>query len=827
MKIQNKDLIYYISLLFFVCLPFLVHLFTSSAINKNNDVEVFVGEPVTVTPTIVIPTEAKVGEIVDGKVTLNASASVKINGAVFGILIPKNLEVSEVKIGEKLDNFLSESAALKFTKDYNASYHLIQFIYLNNTGVTIPNTPVTIFTYKLKGSAKGTYELVFNTATKPEIKGLISATEYAEYYTAGSKKNIEFKDPVPGVADTASPTCGEWVFTPLDGADKGKIKVTAKASDAGVGLVRGGLYISSKPNTGSADFGAIPNNYTFGPQKDGTQNYIWDTNNLAPGKYTLASNWWDNSGKPSVGTTAETMPGGHLGNFIQCRKDYTIEVTPPVVDRPDYCKSISLSTAETNNELKVGETLTLKSVSKVNTIKNFSFAFYNKDNLTTGQTPTPKGVMYEPGKQFYSSFVPLPNDPVYIGSTQVSYADLYKPDTNWGNKIPQNIQVNAYFTDGDNKVSRGDPVCVSSFNLKPKATNNVIDWKTKQAEFKSENFSIQIGNKTFTAKTGSITDFSLSSDPSTTKPTLEATWKENGVEMRMFMYFQIAANGTDWEMYELRTYNGQTTPDWLYYKDSTNTPLKGVTGTPNFVENREFIPVNGGDVKIVCGKCSINVFKPLVSEINYSKVKDLTSVIRLDKRTDQEGVISTIGHAHPNIYVGLWRPSTNKMLAQALTKTAADGNFSIPNFFSKNGISNDVGYTLEKTDLIIIKPESYLSKSYTVESGYIGADDKSLIVKDVSKPFLGGDLLIDIGTFDVVNVRDYVLMRNYYGAPNGQKQDQYYLDYNGNGYIDVRDFALYNTNLGKKGSSESLNRSLIDVLTNFVKTSLYQVIIKP
>jgi len=719
MKLKTKDLLYYLTLTFFVLLPFLVNLFTSSGTNKKNDIEVFVGEPVTVTPAIVISNEATVGSVVEGRVTLNASDAVKINGAILGILIPKNLEVSEVKIGEKLDNYISETAALKFTKDYNPSYHLIQYVYLNNPGVVIPNTPVTIFTFKLKGTTKGVYELTFNTSIKPEIKGLTSAARYSEYYVAGIKQNIEFKDATVVPPDTTSPTCGDWTIESTN--EPKKIKITARASDSGSGLVRGGLYISSKPNTNSADFGAIPNDYTFGPQKEGIQNYTWDTSNLAPGKYAVASNWWDNSGKPNSSTNDK--PGGHLGNFVQCRTEYTVEAVPPVVDRPDYCKSISLSTAETDKELKEGETLTLKSVPKTDKIKKFSFAFYNKDNLTTGQNPTPKGIMYEAGKQFYSSFVPMPNEPVYIGSTQVSYADLYKPDTNWSNKIPQNIQVNAYFTDSDNKVSAADPVCVASFTLKPKVVPPVT---------------------------------------------------------------------------HLECVNSACTQ-----RDGVGDNTGGCT---------------------TAGAACASVTPPT---INYGVVKDLTSVIRLDKRTNQEGIVSTIGHAHPNIYVGLWRPSTNKMLTQALTKTAADGNLSIPNFFSKNGINNDVGYVLEKTDLIIIKPESYLSQAFEIQKGVMSTDGKSIQVKDLTKPYLGGDLLIDIGSFDVVNIRDYVLMRNYYGSPSGQKQDQYYLDYNGNGYIDVRDFALYNTNLGKKGTTETLNRGVIDILTDFVKTSLYQVILRP
>lgn len=132
-----------------------------------------------------------------------------------------------------------------------------------------------------------------------------------------------------------------------------------------------------------------------------------------------------------------------------------------IVERPDYCSSISLST----NELKEGETLTLTSTAKTNELKSFSFAFFNKDNLTTGENPTPKGIEYVPGEHFATVFVPLPNEPVYTGSTTVAYEDLFKPDTNWSNKIPESIQVNAYFTDGNNNTSQADEACVASFKL--------------------------------------------------------------------------------------------------------------------------------------------------------------------------------------------------------------------------------------------------------------------------------------------------------------------------------------------------------------------------
>jgi hypothetical protein len=56
----------------------------------------------------------------------------------------------------------------------------------------------------------------------------------------------------------------------------------------------------------------------------------------------------------------------------------------------------------------------------------------------------------------------------------------------------------------------------------------------------------------------------LSSDPgSDTYRTLEATWQEGGSEMRLFLYF--AADDDSWWVRELRTYDGQPTPDWITY----------------------------------------------------------------------------------------------------------------------------------------------------------------------------------------------------------------------------------------------------------------------
>lgn len=342
-----------------------------------------------------------------------------------------------------------------------------------------------------------------------------------------------------------------------------------------------------------------------------------------------------------------------------------------------------------------------------------------------------------------------------------------------------------------------------------------INWKTDQVEFKANNFHIRIGDTKFTAQPNSITGFSLHSNSSPSEPTLEAIWNENGVEMRLFMYFRINENGRDWEMYDFRTYNGlASSPDWINYKDSSGEFLRGVVEQANYAESRTFIPVQSVEAGVVCGGCSITVYPPK----DYSAIKNFTSTLRLDKRDGSDK-----GHAHPNVFIGLWRESSNQMLERFTSIADSNGSFKVDGFFSQNGSA----YNLAPSDVIVIKPEGYLAKSFNVGTdGIINASKTGLHVQDLTNYYLGGDIIIDIGTFDVVNVRDYVLLRNYYGSESQQNYDRYFLDFNGNGYVDIRDFSVYSKNYGDKGVTEDLDRSIIDAVVDYVSPNLYQVIRK-
>lgn len=110
---------------------------------------------------------------------------------------------------------------------------------------------------------------------------------------------------------------------------------------------------------------------------------------------------------------------------------------------------------------------------------------------------------------------------------------------------------------------------------KPSSVNK-ITWSTPQVSLGADNFYIMVNGKKFLGST----NVSLHSDPGNSKyTTLEAIWQENGVEMRMNMYFSYE-EGKFWKLTELRTYNGRTPGDWIYYnpKDSHGQAIQHSKG---------------------------------------------------------------------------------------------------------------------------------------------------------------------------------------------------------------------------------------------------------
>lgn len=89
-------------------------------------------------------------------------------------------------------------------------------------------------------------------------------------------------------------------------------------------------------------------------------------------------------------------------------------------------------------------------------------------------------------------------------------------------------------------------------------------WETQYARLVADDFNLQIGNRTFHGIPDNGTAFQVSSNPgSGSNQTLEMIWQEQGVEMRLFIYFQRVNN--TWSVSEVRTYNGQNPGGWLFY----------------------------------------------------------------------------------------------------------------------------------------------------------------------------------------------------------------------------------------------------------------------
>ncbi len=110
-----------------------------------------------------------------------------------------------------------------------------------------------------------------------------------------------------------------------------------------------------------------------------------------------------------------------------------------------------------------------------------------------------------------------------------------------------------------------------------------IHWATPYAELTATDLSIETGSLRFVGS-GPV---DVHSDPGTaTYRTLEASWQEQGVEMRLFIYF--AADADSWWVTGMRTYDGRNPPNWAYYDGPLFLTPKGQAyrGTVDLTSNR-------------------------------------------------------------------------------------------------------------------------------------------------------------------------------------------------------------------------------------------------
>lgn len=104
----------------------------------------------------------------------------------------------------------------------------------------------------------------------------------------------------------------------------------------------------------------------------------------------------------------------------------------------------------------------------------------------------------------------------------------------------------------------------------PPAGGGRVVLETRQVSLAADAVTIHTGGRRFDTVPG----MDVWSDPGTRDEytTLEATWQEHDVEMRLFVYFR--SDGREWWSDEIRTYDGRDPGEWIVYRgDFFRRPL--------------------------------------------------------------------------------------------------------------------------------------------------------------------------------------------------------------------------------------------------------------
>lgn len=210
--------------------------------------------------------------------------------------------------------------------------------------------------------------------------------------------------------------------------------------------------------------------------------------------------------------------------------------------------------------------------------------------------------------------------------------------------------------------------------------------------------------------------------------------------------------------------------------------------------------------------------------------------IALQGRTTGQGAVR--GYSHPVVFAGIWRQSTKQMIAYTFAELDSNG-MSI----NKAGESplatlfTNLSTELLETDELVIKPEFYLSKVYSLGDNAVSVQN-GILTLNAPVAFKPGDSSIELGTFDIVNLRDLSFALTYYKEAASRNYDPYFLDVNGDKRLTAPDMAAYtNTELsglpvkdtdinafGKSGEANRADVSLVVEIERLMRNKVYQVI---
>ena len=141
---------------------------------------------------------------------------------------------------------------------------------------------------------------------------------------------------------------------------------------------------------------------------------------------------------------------------------------------------------------------------------------------------------------------------------------------------------------------------------------NIIKWATETVKLEAESFYIMANGKKYYGIHDPGTLMDVRSDPgSNIYTTLEATWKERGSEMKLYMYFNLDPIAKHWWASELRTYDGfKPQGEWIYYQGPHFTANQGSAYTSNAIELKSTSSERGVEGTIYFKKLKLLPFVP-------------------------------------------------------------------------------------------------------------------------------------------------------------------------------------------------------------------------
>jgi hypothetical protein len=233
------------------------------------------------------------------------------------------------------------------------------------------------------------------------------------------------------------------------------------------------------------------------------------------------------------------------------------------------------------------------------------------------------------------------------------------------------------------------------------------NWITPQVYLEARYLNMSINGKHFWENPENVI---IHSDPGDSNyTTLEMTWYENGVEMRINMYFR--SDGQKWWLDELRSYNGQDLGDWIYYDVA-------YYGGSKFIERPLEEPYIG----------TLSFYSK--SNQEYSGIISFTEMVLLPF----EGAVNVTPSPPPPCIFGipmLYINPTSKMgypgqeLRYTITLSTRDNSYECDNWLFRFDISNIPGWYTDLDlfginfgEVFAMRPKTSLVSSFTIRSPF-------------------------------------------------------------------------------------------------------------